>query len=79
MMVRNLRTVGESFQQRRRHERRGRADRESSKPGRRSGELAALAKRKPGDPHPFAVGNATIQRRLTMVRECAQAGLASSR
>ena len=42
-------------------------------------KLAALAKRKPGDPHPFVVGNATIQRYLTMVRECAQAGLASSR
>jgi metallo-beta-lactamase class B len=42
-------------------------------------KLAALAKRKRGDPHPFVVGNATIQRYLTMVRECAQAGLASSR
>jgi len=42
-------------------------------------KLAALAKRKPGDPHPYVVGNATIQRYLTMVRECAQAGLAAGR
>jgi metallo-beta-lactamase class B len=42
-------------------------------------KLAALAGRKPGDPHPFVVGNATILRYLTMVRECAQAGLATSR
>jgi len=42
-------------------------------------KLAALAKRKPGDPHPFVVGNGTIQRYLTMVRECALAGEASSR
>ncbi len=31
------------------------------------------------EPHPFVIGNATIQRYLTMVRECAQAGLATSR
>jgi metallo-beta-lactamase class B len=42
-------------------------------------KLAALAGRKPGAPHPFVVGNATILRYLTMVRECAQAGLATSR
>jgi metallo-beta-lactamase class B len=42
-------------------------------------KLAALAGRKPGDRHPFVVGNATILRYLTMVRECAQAGLATSR
>ena len=42
-------------------------------------KLSALARRKPGDPHPFVIGNATIQRYLTMVRECAQAGLAASR
>ena len=41
-------------------------------------KLAALAGRKPGDPHPFVVGNATILRYLTMVRECAQAGLATT-
>jgi metallo-beta-lactamase class B len=43
-----------------------------------SAKLAALAKRKPGDPHPFVIGNATIQRYLTMVRECALAGLATT-
>lgn len=42
-------------------------------------KLHALAERKPGDPHPFVVGNATLLRYLTMVRECAQAGLATSR
>jgi len=42
-------------------------------------KLAALVRRKPGDPHPFVIGDATIQRYLTMVRECAQAGLAASR
>jgi len=42
-------------------------------------KLAALAGRKPGDPHPFVVGNATILRYLTMVRECAEAGLATIR
>jgi len=42
-------------------------------------KLAALARRQPGDPHPLVIGNATTQRYLTMVRECAQAGLATSR
>jgi metallo-beta-lactamase class B len=42
-------------------------------------KLAALANRKPGEPHPFVIGNANILRYLTMVRECAQAGLATSR
>jgi metallo-beta-lactamase class B len=42
-------------------------------------KLAALTKRKPGDPHPFVIGNANIQRYLTMVGECAQAGLAATR
>jgi metallo-beta-lactamase class B len=42
-------------------------------------KLAALASRKPGDPHPFVIGNPTILRYLTMVRECAEAGLAANR
>lgn len=42
-------------------------------------KLAALARRQPGDPPPSVIGNATIQRYLTMVRECAQAGLGTSR
>ena len=42
-------------------------------------KLDALEKRKSGDPHPFVVGNATIKRYLTMVRECSEAGLATSR
>jgi metallo-beta-lactamase class B len=42
-------------------------------------KLKALAMRKPGDPHPFVVGNATILRYLTMVRECSEAGLAAGR
>lgn len=40
-------------------------------------KLAALAERRPGDPHPFVVGTATVQRYLTMVRECALAGVAT--
>jgi metallo-beta-lactamase class B len=42
-------------------------------------KLDALVARKPGDPHPFVVGNATILRYLSLVRECAAAGLATSR
>ena len=42
-------------------------------------KLAALANRKPGEPHPFVIGNANILRYLTMVRECALAGLATTR
>ncbi len=45
----------------------------------RRDKLAALANRKPGEPHPFVIGNANILRYLTMVRECAQAGLATTR
>ena len=37
--------------------------------------VAALAARKPGDRHPFVVGNATVQRYLTAVGQCAQAAL----
>jgi metallo-beta-lactamase class B len=38
-------------------------------------KLAALAKRRPGDPHPFVVGNDSVRRYVTMVGECARAGL----
>ena len=39
-------------------------------------KLPALAQRKPGDPHPYVIGPAGVQRYLTVVDECAQAGLA---
>jgi metallo-beta-lactamase class B len=38
-------------------------------------KLAALANRKPGDPHPFVIGNDSVRRYVTMVGECAKAGL----
>jgi hypothetical protein len=38
--------------------------------------LVALSKRGPGDPHPFVIGNDSVRRYLTMVGECARAGLA---
>ena len=38
-------------------------------------KLAALANRKPGDPHPFVVGTDSVRRYVTMVGECAKAGL----
>jgi metallo-beta-lactamase class B len=38
-------------------------------------KLAALAKRKPGDAHPYVIGNDSVRRYLTMVGECAKAGL----
>ena len=38
-------------------------------------KLAALATRKPGDPHPYVIGNDSVRRYLTMVGECARAGL----
>ena len=38
-------------------------------------KLAALAKRRPGDAHPFVVGNDSVSRYVTMVGECAKAGL----
>jgi metallo-beta-lactamase class B len=37
-------------------------------------KLAALAARKPGDRHPFVVGNDSVARYVTMVGECARAG-----
>jgi len=38
-------------------------------------KLAALAKRKPGDPNPYVIGNESVMRYVTMVGECARAGL----
>jgi metallo-beta-lactamase class B len=37
-------------------------------------KLPAMATRKPGDPHPYVVGNDSVQRYLTVVDECAKAG-----
>ena len=39
-------------------------------------KLPALERRKPGDPHPYVIGTDGVQRYLTVVEECAQAGLA---
>lgn len=39
-------------------------------------KLPALERRKPGDPHPYVIGAEGVQRYLTVVDECAQAGLA---
>ena len=39
-------------------------------------KLPTLAQRKPGQPHPLVIGGAGVQRYLTVVDECAQAGLA---
>jgi metallo-beta-lactamase class B len=39
-------------------------------------KLPTLAQRKPGEPHPLVIGQAGVQRYLTVVDECAQAGLA---
>jgi len=38
-------------------------------------KLAALAKRKPGDPNPWVVGTESVNRYLTVADECAKAGL----
>lgn len=40
-----------------------------------STKLPALAKRKPGEPHPCVIGNDNVQRYLTVADECAKAGL----
>jgi metallo-beta-lactamase class B len=40
-------------------------------------KLPAVERRKPGDPNPYVIGAAAVQRYLTVVDECAQAGLAS--
>jgi metallo-beta-lactamase class B len=39
-------------------------------------KLPALEGRKPGDPNPYVIGTDGVQRYLTVVDECAQAGLA---
>ena len=39
-------------------------------------KIPALEKRKPGEPHPYVIGKDAVQRYLTVVDECAQAGLA---
>jgi metallo-beta-lactamase class B len=38
-------------------------------------KLPALARRRPGDPHPYVVGTASVERYLTVAEECARAGL----
>jgi metallo-beta-lactamase class B len=38
-------------------------------------KLPALAQRKPGDPHPYVIGNESVKRYLTVANECAKAGL----
>jgi metallo-beta-lactamase class B len=42
-------------------------------------KIPALERRKPGDPHPYVIGKDGVQRYLTVVDECAQAGLARAR
>jgi metallo-beta-lactamase class B len=37
-------------------------------------KLPAVAKRRPGDPHPYVIGGAAVGRYLTVAEECAQAG-----
>ena len=39
-------------------------------------KLPAMATRKPNDPHPYVIGADGVQRYMTVVNECAQAGLA---
>ena len=41
-------------------------------------KIPALERRKPGDPNPYVIGKDGVQRYLTVVDECAQAGLARS-
>jgi metallo-beta-lactamase class B len=41
-------------------------------------KLPALEHRRPGDPHPYVIGTDGVQRYLTVVDECAQAGLSRS-
>ena len=38
-------------------------------------KLPALAKRQAGAPHPYVIGNQSVQRYLTVADECAKAGL----
>jgi metallo-beta-lactamase class B len=42
-------------------------------------KLPALERRRPGDPNPYVIGVDGVQRYLTVVDECAQAGLANSK
>jgi metallo-beta-lactamase class B len=37
-------------------------------------KLQALATRRPGDPHPYVIGNDSVSRYLTVAAECARAG-----
>jgi metallo-beta-lactamase class B len=39
-------------------------------------KIPALATRKPGDPHPYVIGNDAVRRYLTVAAECAKAALA---
>jgi metallo-beta-lactamase class B len=41
-------------------------------------KVPALAKRKPGDPHPYVIGADAVRRYLTVAEECARAELAGS-
>ena len=41
-------------------------------------KMPALARRKAGDPNPYVIGQDGVQRYLTVVDECAQAGLANT-
>jgi metallo-beta-lactamase class B len=41
-------------------------------------KLPALAKRKPGEPHPYVIGADAVRRYLTVAEECARAELAGS-
>ena len=40
-------------------------------------KLPAVQARKPGEPHPYVIGADAVQRYMTVVNECAQAGLAA--
>jgi len=40
-------------------------------------KIPALAKRQPGQPHPYVVGTDAVRRYLTVANECAQAALAA--
>jgi metallo-beta-lactamase class B len=41
-------------------------------------KIPMLASRRPGDPHPYVVGNDSVRRYLTVAHECARAALAAS-
>ena len=42
-------------------------------------KLPAMSRRKPGDPHPYVIGNESVQRYLTVAEECAKASLLRTR